>query len=64
MIFFNLNNIFSFLSEVNLDSVMSGYYVGYFNDLKVDEYGMLVIVEDVGIFFWVLNNGIIFELGE
>lgn len=29
---------------------MSGYYVGYKEDVKLCDYGMLVIVEDVGKF--------------
>ena len=60
----NLNNTFSSLSEVNLDSVMSGYHVGYPNDLKADEHGMLATAEDVGTFLRALNNGTIFEPGE
>lgn len=61
---FELNNIYFLLSEVNMDDVMSGYYVGYEEDVKVCDYGMLVIVEDVGKFLWVLNNGVIFNEGE
>lgn len=60
----NFCYIFGLLDEVDIDDVMSGYYVGYFYDLKGDEYGMLVIVEDVGIFLRVLNDGLLFEKGE
>lgn len=59
-----LNNTFSSLSEVNIDNVMSGYYVGYESDLKTDEYGMLATAEDVGIFLRALNDGSLFDEGE
>lgn len=60
----NLNNTFSSLNEVVLDSVMSGYHVGYPYDLKEDDHGMLATAEDVGIFLRALNNGSLFEEGE
>lgn len=56
-----LNNTFGSLSEVNIDDVMSGYYVGYESDLKTDEYGMLATAEDVGIFLRALNDGSLFD---
>jgi len=59
-----LKNTFSSLSEVNIDDVMSGYYVGYEDDLKSDEYGMLATAEDVGIFLRALNDGSLFDEGE
>lgn len=59
-----LKNTFGSLSEVNLDEVMSGYYVGYDADLKADEHGMLATAEDVGIFLRALNDGSLFEEGE
>lgn len=59
-----LNNTFSSLSEVNIEDVMSGYYVGYESDLKTDEYGMLATAEDVGIFLRALNDGSLFDEGE
>ena len=33
-----LNNTFNLLSEVNLDDVMSGYFVGYDLDIKQNDY--------------------------
>ncbi len=60
----NLNNTFSSLNEVVLDSVMSGYHVGYPYDLKEDDHGMLATAEDVGIFLRALNNGTLFKQGE
>ena len=60
----NLNNTFSSLSAVNLDNVMSGYYVGEEEDFKTEEQGMLATAEDVGIFLRALNDGSVFNEGE
>lgn len=59
-----LNNTFGSLSEVDIDDVMSGYYVGFEADLKTDEYGMLATAEDVGIFLRTLNDGSLFDEEE
>lgn len=59
-----LNNTFSSLQEVNLDDVMSGYYVGIDQDFKTNEYGMLATAEDVGKFLRALNDGSVFKEGE
>jgi D-alanyl-D-alanine carboxypeptidase len=59
-----LNNTYFSLNEVNLNNVMSGYYVGYEEDFKAREYGMLATAEDVGIFLRALNDGSVFEDGE
>jgi CubicO group peptidase (beta-lactamase class C family) len=59
-----LNNTFSSLSEVNIDDVMSGYYVGYEADLKTNDYGsMIATAQDVGIFLRALNDGSVFNEG-
>ena len=60
----NLNNTFFSITEVNLDDVMSGYYVGFEEDFKAREYGMLATAEDVGIFLRALNDGSVFAMGE
>lgn len=60
----NLNHTFGSLSEVHSDDVMSGYYVGYENDLKNIDFGMLATAEDVGIFLRALNNGSLFNDNE
>ncbi len=52
-----LNNTFSSISEVDIDDVMSGYYVGFESDLKTEDHGMLATAEDVGIFLRALNDG-------
>lgn len=59
-----LNNTFFSVNEVDLDNVMSGYYVGYDEDFKERDYGMLATAEDVGIFLRALNDGSVFDEGE
>lgn len=59
-----LENTFFAITEVDLDNVMSGYYVGYEEDFKAREYGMLATAEDVGIFLRALNDGSVFDEGE
>ncbi len=58
----NLKNTYGSIHDVNLDDVMSGYYVGYDNDLKTDDYGvMLATAEDLGKFIRALNDGSVFK---
>ena len=60
-----LNNTFGSLSEVNIDNLMSGYYVGIEDDIKMADYGsMIATAEDVGIFLRALNDGSLFDEGE
>ena len=59
-----LKNTYFSITEVDLDDVMSGYYVGYEEDFKDREYGMLATAEDVGIFLRALNDGSVFDEGE
>ena len=60
-----LDHTFGSLSEVNIDSVMSGYYVGVEEDFKTEDTGlMLATAEDVGIFLRALNDGSVFNEGE
>ena len=60
-----LKNTFSSLNEVDIDDVMSGYYVGYEADLKTNDYGsMIATAQDVGIFLRALNDGSVFNEGE
>lgn len=60
----HLENTFFSIAEVDLDDVMSGYYVGYEEDFKHREFGMLATAEDVGIFLRALNEGSVFGEGE
>jgi CubicO group peptidase (beta-lactamase class C family) len=59
-----LKNTYFSITEVDLDDVMSGYYVGYDEDFKAREYGMLATAEDVGKFVRALNDGSVFDEGE
>lgn len=57
----NLIHTYSSIHDVNIDDVMSGYYVGYEMDLKTNDIGsMLATAEDVGKFIRALNNGSVF----
>jgi CubicO group peptidase (beta-lactamase class C family) len=59
-----LKNTFFSMTKVDPDKVMSGYYVGYDEDFKAREYGMMATAEDVGIFVRALNDGSVFDEGE
>ncbi|MGS2727115.1 serine hydrolase domain-containing protein [Psychroserpens sp. BH13MA-6] len=59
-----LNNTYFSLKNVNMNDVMSGYYVGLEQDFKTHENGMLATAEDVGIFLRALNDGSVFQKGE
>lgn len=64
-----LTNTYGSLDEVNIDDVMSGYYVGIDEDIKAGDYGtkltsMLATAEDVGIFLRALNDGSLFADDE
>lgn len=53
-----LKNTYGSIKDVDLNRVMSGYYVGYGKDLKTDDNGvMLTTAEDLGIFLRALNDG-------
>ena len=58
----NLKHTFGSIHDVNIDDVMSGYYVGYDVDLKTDNIGsMLATAEDLSIFIRALNDGSVFR---
>lgn len=60
-----LNNTFFSLSEVNMNDLMSGYYVGVEEDIKSVNYGsMIATAEDVGEFLRALNDGSLFDENE
>jgi len=53
-----LKNTFGSLDDVNLEDVMSGYYIGIEKDFKNENNGMMIATaEDVGIFLRALNDG-------
>lgn len=58
----NLNHTYGSINDVNINDVMSGYYVGYDRDLKSDDNSsMLATAEDLGKFIRALNSGTIFK---
>nr|WKN38264.1 serine hydrolase [Tunicatimonas sp. TK19036] len=58
----NLKNTYGSIHDVNLEDVMSGYYVGYEHDLKTNDNGvMLASAEDLGKFVRALNDGSVFK---
>ncbi|SFF95279.1 Beta-lactamase [Salegentibacter agarivorans] len=58
----NLKHTFSSIQDVNINDVMSGYYVGYDKDLKTDNVGsMLATAEDLSKFIRALNEGSVFR---
>ena len=58
----NLKHTFGSIQDVNIDDVMSGYYVGYDKDLKTENVGsMLATAEDLSKFIRALNDGSAFE---
>ncbi|MDT0642806.1 serine hydrolase domain-containing protein [Zunongwangia sp. F363] len=53
-----LKNTFGSIHDVDMDELMSGYYVGVEEDIKTTDYGsMVATAEDVGIFLRALNDG-------
>ena len=54
----NLKYTYGSIQDVNMDDVMSGYYVGHNTDLKTDDTGsILATAEDLGKFIRALNDG-------
>ncbi|MBL3657142.1 serine hydrolase domain-containing protein [Fulvivirga sediminis] len=60
-----LENTYGSIHDVDMNAVMSGYYVGVEEDIKATDYGsMLATAEDVGTFLRALNDGSVFRNGE
>ena len=58
----NLKHTFGSIQDVNIDDVMSGYYVGYDMDLKTDNVGsILATSDDLSKFIRALNDGSVFR---
>ena len=58
----NLKHTFGSIQDVNINDVMSGYYVGYDTDLKMDNVGsILATAEDLSKFIRALNDGSVFR---
>ena len=65
----HLENTYNLLSEVDSSKVMSGYYVGYDEDLKMNDYtrpggSMIATAEDVSIFLRALIDGTLLSKEE
>ena len=60
-----LKNTYGSIHDINMDDLMSGYYVGVKEDIKTADYGSLVATaEDVGIFLRALNDGSLLNEAE
>jgi len=64
-----LYDTYGALSEVNLDEVMSGYFLGYDPDIKQNDYqipggSMLATAQDVGVFLRALIDGSLLNTDE
>ena len=60
-----LKNTYGSLDSIDMNRLMSGYYVGIEEDIKTTNYGsMIATAEDVGIFLRALNDGSIFNESE
>lgn len=64
-----LHDTYSLLSEVNLEDMMSGYFVGYEPDIKQNDYiipggSMVATARDVGVFLRALIDGSFFNENE
>lgn len=60
-----LENTYASIRDIDMDALMSGYYVGIEEDIKTTDYGsMIATAEDVGLFIRALNDGSVFVEGE
>jgi CubicO group peptidase (beta-lactamase class C family) len=60
-----ITNTYPSIHTINMDDLMSGYYVGIEEDIKTTDYGaMIATTEDVGTFIRALNHGSVFEGDE
>lgn len=58
----NLIHTFGSIQDVNIDDVMSGYYVGYDTDLKTNNVGSIIAkADDLSKFIRALNDGSVFR---
>ena len=59
-----LNSTYFSIHEVEPEQLMSGYYVGYEEDLKHLDQGYVATAADVGVFLRALNDGSLFTQQE
>ncbi|HIG59963.1 MAG TPA: class A beta-lactamase-related serine hydrolase [Gammaproteobacteria bacterium] len=57
LVLLGLKQTFLSMDDIDLEELMSGYYVGYDDDFKELDQGYLATAEDVGIFLRALNDG-------
>ncbi|MFC3052826.1 serine hydrolase domain-containing protein [Kordiimonas pumila] len=55
-----LKRTFFSINDINLGELMSGYFVGYDDDLKELDQGYVATAKDVGVFLRALNDGTLF----
>jgi D-alanyl-D-alanine carboxypeptidase len=65
----DLHDTYGLLSEVSLDDLMSGYFVGYEPDIKQNDYiipggSMIATAQDVGVFLRALIDGSLLNESE
>jgi CubicO group peptidase (beta-lactamase class C family) len=57
LVLLGLKQTFLSMDDIDLEELMSGYYVGYDDDFKELDQGYIATAEDVGIFLRALNDG-------
>ena len=60
----DLKNTHTTMDGIDMENVMSGYYVGHPYDIKNEDFGIHATAEDVGIFLRALNDGSLFDNNE
>jgi len=60
----NLSDTYFSIHDINPNELMSGYYVGYEDDLKHLDQGYVATAENVGVFLRALNEGTMFTEQE
>jgi len=60
----NLQNTYFSVDEAPIEHLMSGYYVGYKEDLKYLDQGYVASAHDVAVFLRALNDGSLFNQQE
>ena len=59
-----LDNTYFSVKDVDLDRLMSGYHIGYEQDFKELDQGMVATAQDVAMFLRALNEGTLFTDAE
>ena len=64
-----LDHTFNLMADVDINDMISGYYVGYDQDIKYNDFimpggSMVATIQDVGRFLRLLNNGDLFTSSQ